>query len=94
MTPLNVIDIVAIIPFYIELISMAIGQNSNIGFMRIIRCVYLCVWTRVCAHARLCMCKYAGICFKELVARWIYWDSAGSDLCVCSVICVCMCAAC
>ena len=32
------IDLVAIVPFYVELVMAAAGQDTSIGFMRIIRC--------------------------------------------------------
>ena len=40
--PLNMIDAVAILPLYIELLLAACGQDTSIGFMRIIR------WGAVC----------------------------------------------
>jgi hypothetical protein len=33
--------------------------------------VFICVFGHVCARVLACVCVNIGICFKELVARWV-----------------------
>lgn len=70
IAPLNMIDIIAIVPFYIELIYWALGQSSSIGFMRIIRCVSVESIDSCAVCDAVCALVFAGV-FVSMTACYI-----------------------
>ena len=64
------IDIIAIDPFYIELIYWALGQSSSIGFMRIIRCVSVESIDSCAVCDAVCALVFAGV-FVSMTACYI-----------------------